>query len=117
MYLTVIAWIYVVLMMSIAEATSTTGTVLGAVMTFLLYGVLPLSIVMYLLGTPSRRKARKAQEGVEHTQTEAAHATGASSAPAATDQASGQPDAGSHAAGTADAQGIHAAATAVREKP
>lgn len=113
MYLTVIAWIYVVLMMSIAEATSTNGSLLGAVMTFLLYGLLPLSIVMYLMGTPSRRKARKAKERAEHAQNDAAGGTGESGSPAA----SGQPDAGSHAAGADDAAGAPAAAAPVREKP
>ena len=62
MYLVAIAWMYVVLMMAVAEATSTQGTVLGALITFGLYGLLPLSIVMYLLGTPMRRKARLARE-------------------------------------------------------
>lgn len=59
MYLVMIAWLYVTVMMAIAEATSLNGTVLGAVFTFLLYGVLPLSIVMYLLNTPSRRRAAR----------------------------------------------------------
>ena len=36
MYLVVIAWIYVVLMMSVAEATNTNGTLLGAIVTFFL---------------------------------------------------------------------------------
>jgi hypothetical protein len=62
MYIVAIAWIYVVLMMSIVEALSTQGSVIGAVFTFLLYGVLPLSIVMYVLGAPMRRKARRAAE-------------------------------------------------------
>lgn len=65
MYLVAIAWIYVVLMMSVAEATSSQGSLLGAVFTFLLYGVLPLSIVMYLLRTPDRRKARRQAEQAE----------------------------------------------------
>jgi mannose/fructose/N-acetylgalactosamine-specific phosphotransferase system component IID len=34
MYLIAIAWIYVVLMMAVAEALSSQGTVLGAVFTF-----------------------------------------------------------------------------------
>src|SRR5437762_3517951 len=59
MYLVAVAWVYVVLMMSVVEASGT-GTVLGAVFTFLLYGVLPLAIVMYLMGTPARRRARRA---------------------------------------------------------
>lgn len=58
MYLIPITWLYVVLMMSIAEATSTQGTVLGAIFTFLLYGVGPVALVTYLLGTPQRRKER-----------------------------------------------------------
>ena len=62
MYLVAIAWVYVVLMMAVAEATAPNGTVLGAIFTFLLYGVLPLSIVLYMLGTPSRRRMRMAQE-------------------------------------------------------
>ena len=34
MYLVAIAWMYVVLMMSVAEATNANGTVLGAIVTF-----------------------------------------------------------------------------------
>ena len=59
MYLVVIAWMYVVLMMSVAEATNTTGTLLGAMVTFLLYGVGPATLVVYLMGAPARNKAIK----------------------------------------------------------
>ncbi len=62
MYLIAIAWVYVVLLMSLAEATSAQGTVLGALITFALYGALPLTIVLYILGTPARRRARRAAE-------------------------------------------------------
>ena len=62
MHLVAIAWIYVVLMMAAAEASSSNGSLLGALFTILLYGVLPLSIVMYLLGTPGRRAKRQAAE-------------------------------------------------------
>lgn len=63
MYLVAIAWMYVVVMMAVAEAMAPNGSVLGAVFTFLLYGVLPCSIVMYLMATPMRRRARLAAEG------------------------------------------------------
>ena len=43
MYLIVIAWTYVTLMMAVAEATSPQGTVLGAIITFVLYGLLPMA--------------------------------------------------------------------------
>ncbi|MDE2082480.1 MAG: hypothetical protein KGI90_14110 [Burkholderiales bacterium] len=60
MVIVAIAWIYVVLMMAIAEAMSSQGSILGAVFTFLLYGVLPLSVVLYLMATPARRRRRAA---------------------------------------------------------
>jgi Na+-transporting methylmalonyl-CoA/oxaloacetate decarboxylase gamma subunit len=62
MYLVAIAWMYVALMMAIAEATHVNGSVLGAIMTFVLYGLLPLAIVMYVMGAPVRRKARLQEE-------------------------------------------------------
>jgi hypothetical protein len=65
MYIIAIGWLYVALMMSVAEATNTTGTVLGAIITFLLYGAGPVALVMYILGTPARRRAIKAQDRVE----------------------------------------------------
>ncbi len=62
MYLVAIAWMYVVLMMTVVEATSANGTVLGAIFTFVLYGALPLSVVLYILRTPARKQARLAAE-------------------------------------------------------
>lgn len=62
MYIVAIAWAFVVLLMALTEATSSQGTVLGAFFTLLLYGVLPLSIVLYLMGTPARRQARRRAE-------------------------------------------------------
>jgi hypothetical protein len=56
------AWMYVVLMMALAEAFSSQGTVLGAIFTFVFYGLLPLSIVLYVMGTPGRARARRAAE-------------------------------------------------------
>jgi hypothetical protein len=57
-----IAWLYVALMMAVAEATSPIGSVLGAIFTFLLYGVGPVALVLYILSTPTRRRARKQAE-------------------------------------------------------
>lgn len=62
MYLVAIAWMYVVVMMAVAEAMAPNGSVLGAAFTFLLYGVLPCSIMLYLMGTPVRRRARREAE-------------------------------------------------------
>lgn len=62
MHLVVIGWLYVVLMMAVAEATNTTGTVLGAIFTFLLYGLAPVALVVYLMGAPGRRRAVRQRE-------------------------------------------------------
>jgi hypothetical protein len=65
MYIVPIAWLYVTAMMAVAEATNTTGTVLGGVITFLLYGLLPVVLVVYVMGAPARRRAIKARERAE----------------------------------------------------
>ena len=110
MYLIVIAWMYVVLMMSIAEATNTTGTVLGAVMTFVFYGLLPVSLVIYLLGAPMRGKAIKRREAEQFRQQQIAlarlqengtHTDSVDAAPAQT-ESSLDPDTRSHAASGAE---------------
>jgi Kef-type K+ transport system membrane component KefB len=62
MMLVALGWIYVVLMMAVAEALSPQGSVLGALITFALYGVLPLSIVLYIMGAPLRWRARRRAE-------------------------------------------------------
>jgi mannose/fructose/N-acetylgalactosamine-specific phosphotransferase system component IID len=68
MWIVAIAWVYVALMMAMAEATSPQGTILGAVITLVFYGLVPVSLVMYLLGAPGRRKARLAREAQERSQ-------------------------------------------------
>jgi hypothetical protein len=62
MLLVAIAWLYVVAMVAIVEATSTSGTLLGAAFTLVLYGLLPLSILGYLFFSPARRRARRSAE-------------------------------------------------------
>lgn len=81
MWIVAIAWIYVALMMALAEATSPQGTVLGAVITFVFYGVAPTALVMYLLGTPGRRRARRQAEAEAHAQHHAQQLAEAASMP------------------------------------
>lgn len=57
-----VGWGYVVVLMAAAEALSPRGTLLGAFFTLLLYGVLPLALVLYIVGWPARRRARAARE-------------------------------------------------------
>jgi hypothetical protein len=81
LYLVTLAWMYVVMMVAVAEVMSPQGTWLGAFFTVLGWGVIPLAVVLYILGTPARRRARRAAE------------TTAASAP--------DPDRRGHAAGDA----------------
>lgn len=57
MYIIAIAWIYVVFMMAIMETTAIAG-----IMTFTLYGVLPVLIIVYVMGTGGRKRKRREQE-------------------------------------------------------
>ena len=104
MYLVIIAWMYVVLMMSVAEATNTTGTVLGAIVTFFLYGVGPAALVAYLMGTPARKRGIKKREAEEL----AAHRAAMPST---------EPDAGGHATGGLESVAAQAGIAPVRKEP
>ena len=89
MYIVAIAWIYVALMMSVAEATNTNGTVLGGIVTFILYGILPTSIIIYIMGSPRRKKARLA---LEHEASELARSQNGHETQADTPKPSDAPD-------------------------
>jgi hypothetical protein len=112
MYLIVIAWIYVVLMMSVAEATNSNGTVLGAVITFVLYGVVPAALVAYLMSAPARNRAikkRNAEEMAQHM---------ASQTPAAAAELPlNPPDGGGHTPRGAEAVASDGGVAPVRKEP
>ncbi len=85
MHIVVIGWLYVVLLMALTEPSFTSGVV-----TFLLYGLFPLGIVVYLGQAPARRRLRQRAE-----QAEARAATPApepSAPPAAPSAAGGRVD-------------------------
>jgi len=62
MYIVPFVWIYVAFMMAVAEATSPIGTLLGAAITFVLYGLLPVGLILYFMGSPARRRANRLAE-------------------------------------------------------
>lgn len=68
MYIIPLTWLYVALMMAVAEATNSNGTLLGAIITFVLYGVVPVLLLLYLMGAPARGRAIKAREAAELAQ-------------------------------------------------
>jgi len=113
MYLVLIAWLYVTLMMAVAEATASNGTVLGAVVTFVLYGLLPMGIVGYIMGTPGRKRARRAQEQAERDAHVASLALQAAQAAPAPSVQGAEPDAGREPAAAPESGGI----APVRKEP
>jgi hypothetical protein len=82
MYLVVIAWLYVALMMGVAEANHPNGTLLGAVFTFVLYGVGPVALLMYLMRHPARRAARQRREAQQASAPPSSPPDGSGEAPA-----------------------------------
>ncbi len=84
MYIIAIGWLYVSLMMAAAEASSSNGSVLGALFTFIGYGLIPVALLVYLMQRASRR---------------------GKAAPPPPD-GSNPPDAGGHAAGAAEPGGV-----------
>lgn len=58
MYIVAIAWLYAILIIAAAD-----DNVVGGIMTFVLGGLAPLSLFLWLFGTPARRRAahRRAQ--------------------------------------------------------
>lgn len=101
MYLVLIAWLYVTLLMAVAEATSPAGSLLGALVTFSLYGLLPMGIVGYILGTPARKRRIHARAMAERA------------AAAEADAPSAKPDAGGHAPAAAEGEAV----APVRKEP
>ena len=60
MYVIAIAWLYVTVLMAATEPNLTAG-----VLTFVCYGLLPLSLLLWLFGTPQRRRQAQAREAVD----------------------------------------------------
>ena len=77
MHIVAIAWIYVVFMMAIMEQTVVTG-----IMTFLLYCVFPLTIVLYLMRTPQRKRERLEKQAALQKQSASEAGLAAPSLPA-----------------------------------
>lgn len=53
MYIVAIAWLYVTLMMALTEPNIVAG-----LLTFLFYGLLPCALLIWIIGTPQRRRNR-----------------------------------------------------------
>ena len=62
MYIVAIAWIYVILLISLTEASFVAGLA-----SFVFYGVLPLALLLWLLGAGRRRRRRVERSDDAHS--------------------------------------------------
>lgn len=56
MYIVAIGWMFVVGCMAAVEAV--TSSLIGGIVTLFAYGILPLALFLWLVGTPQRRRNR-----------------------------------------------------------
>lgn len=104
MILVALAWLYVVLMVAVVEASGSDGSFLGALFTVVLYGLMPMSIVLYLMLSPARRRTRRSAESAEKAESvekaETAESTKVSGIPPSPASSAGSlPDSSNHATG------------------
>lgn len=52
MHIIAIGWLYVTLLMALTETS-----VVAGILTFVFYGLAPVALILWLLGTPGRRRA------------------------------------------------------------
>jgi membrane protein implicated in regulation of membrane protease activity len=57
MYIVACAWLYVTVLMALTEPNITAG-----ILTFALYGLAPLALMLWIVGTPVRRRRKKSAE-------------------------------------------------------
>ncbi len=61
MYIIAIAWLYVTVMMAATEKT-----VISGLLTFILYGLLPCALLLWILGVKHRRFIKSKKPLLEH---------------------------------------------------
>lgn len=65
MYIVAIAWLYVTILMAATETSLIAG-----VLSFFFYGLAPLALLLWLFGTPQRRRNQRAAEAAAHQEPE-----------------------------------------------
>lgn len=60
MYIIAIGWLWVVLMMAVLE-----DNLVAAILSFTFYGLLPCALLLWLLGTPMRRRRQAERRAAE----------------------------------------------------
>lgn len=87
MYIIAIGWLYVTVLMALTETSLVAG-----VLTLLFYGLLPVSLLLWLLSSPVRRQRRRYREAQEEAAAIESAGDAADSAGVAADQLADAPD-------------------------
>jgi hypothetical protein len=67
LYIVAIAYVYVIFMIAVTDKS-----IVGGIITFVLLGLFPLALFLWIFGTPARRRARIAAERLEAEKQDAA---------------------------------------------
>jgi membrane protein implicated in regulation of membrane protease activity len=81
MIVVAIGWLFAVGMFALVHALSPQGTLLGALLSLVFVGLLPLAVVLYLMAAPARRRARHATDSAAPNPHQGSHAPGDAVAP------------------------------------
>lgn len=60
MYIVAIGWLFVIMMMAV-----TATSLLSGVVTLLCYGILPLGLFLWIVGTPQRRRRAALRDAID----------------------------------------------------
>ncbi|HEY7986323.1 MAG TPA: hypothetical protein VIE17_05330 [Methylophilaceae bacterium] len=63
MYIVAIAWLFVTTLMAATEPN-----IVAAILTFVSYGLLPCCLLLWIIGTPQRRRNKLSSESSQTTQ-------------------------------------------------
>lgn len=80
-YVIAVAWMFVVGLVAVVQAVSPQGTLLGALGTVLVWGALPLGLLLYLMGATARVQRRRAAARSAADPDRRGHASGDAVAP------------------------------------
>jgi hypothetical protein len=76
MYIIAIGWLWVTLLMAATEPN-----LVASVLSFVFYGLLPCSLLLWLLGTPARRKRQRQAEATNDSAVSATNPTNPANEP------------------------------------
>lgn len=63
MYIVAIAWLFTALMLTVGQTS-----IVAAVLTFFFWGIMPISLILWLIGTPARKRRKALRQNTNETE-------------------------------------------------